>query len=249
MATPTARYLIIDAYQTSGIRTQGLEPTAKEAATALRYLNYDLIDQLRNDQLWPSHVSSFEFTTQAGVQNYTIGIPQALPAVQPDCAVNMEIVRIEEAQCQIGNVWTPLRQISNTDFFRMNQAQNLSIIPNQFSFNRTRNPYDTISLGNTAPGGYVVRVCVEGAVVNYELDDLIELPSGYYSVLKFGLAELLCMVFGFTETQSIMRAKYTECLARVEAVNSSPPPKLRTNAGTAIYNIGTNRIIFSQGGI
>lgn len=249
MATPTARYLIIDAYQTSGIRTQGLEPTAKEAATALRYLNYDVIDKLRNNKLWPSHVSSFEFTTQSGVQNYTIGIPQALPAVQPDCAVNMEIVSIEEAQCQIGNVWTPLRQISNTDFFRMNQAQNLSIIPNQFSFNRTRNPYDTISLGNTAPGGYVIRVCVNGAVANYELDDLIELPSGYYSALKFGLAALLCLGAGFTETQANMEKKYKEIITALEAINAEEPPKLRTNAGTAIYNIGTNRIIFSQGGI
>ena len=249
MAYPTARELIIDAYLVSGVRGTASNPDDNDLSMGLRLLNYDLIDQLRLDELWPSYVKTYTFTTVSGQYEYTIGVPEPSPAAQPDIPILQQIIRIENCQVQIGNVWTPMRQISNSDYYRQTIPQGTNIIPNQFAYNRTKDPYDRFMLSLGASGSYPIRISVGGIVENYGLDDFVDLPSGYYSALKYGLAEMLCMANGLTETQVIMKGKYSECLRRVKDVNAEPPPKLKLDRGEGLWSIGVDRILYPNQGL
>jgi hypothetical protein len=248
MAAPLCKELIIDAYQISGVRAPDENPSANDLAIALRLLNNDIIDQLRTDELWPSYIKTYEFQTYAGQSEYSIGVPEPTPIAPPDIPIIQEIIRIENAQCLVGSVWTPMRQISNSDYYRMSQPI-INVVPTQFSFNRTRDPYDQFLLSVGSSGGYPVRISVGGIVANYALNDPIELPSGYYSTLKYALAELLCLANGLTETKIEMQKKFSECLNRMKSVNAAPPPKLKMDSGTGLWSIGGDTILYSTGGI
>lgn len=244
----TCRELIIDAYQISGVRGTEEDPTDNDTKFALRILNTDVIDQLRLDELWPSYVKEYTFVTRSSVAEYTIGVP-TVGHPDPDIIVQQELVRIENAQVQIGNVWTPLRQISNTDYYRQTIAQGSYIIPQQFMYNRTKDPYDRFILSVGAPGAYPIRISCGGIVLNYNLDDIIDLPSGYYSALKYALAELLCVGAGLEDTEAKMRAKYSACLDRLKEVNAEPPPKLRLQGAGGLWSIGVDRVLYGNQGI
>lgn len=249
MAFPTCRELIIDAYQVSGVRGVGEEPSDTDTQMALRLLNYDIIDQLRTDELWPSYVKEYLWQTENGKLEYTIGVPEALPAVQPDIPIIQQIIRIEYAQVQVGNVWTPMRQISNYDYYRQTQPMGANIVPQQFMYNRTQDPYDRFILSLGASGVYNMRIAVGGIVDNYGLDDKIDLPSGYYSTLKYALAELLCLANGLDETGAKMRMKFTECMNRVKEVNAEPPPKLKLATSQGLWSIGVDRVLYASQGL
>jgi hypothetical protein len=248
MAAPTCKELIIDAYQISGVRAANENPSADDMAMGLRLINNDVIDQLRLDEMWPSYVKTYEFMTDSSKIEYTIGVIDPLIAIPPDVPVIQELIRIENAQVRVGNVWTPMRQISNSDYYRMTQAA-VSVVPQQFSFNRTRDPYDRFMLSVGTPSGYPIRISCGGVVKNYALDDKVDLPSGYYSTLKFALAELLCIVNALPETQVFMNKKYSECLRRIKEVNAAPPPKLKYNTAGGLYSIGSDCILQANGGI
>jgi len=242
MAQPTARELIVDAYRTSGLRSRTSEPNATETATGLSILNRDILDLVRNNRLFNTYVKSYSIVTESGKTDYTIG-EQVTGGDIVDIATNQDLVRILNGQIKIGNTWSNLDQIVNSDQYRMSSTENSDIIPGTFTFNRTRDPYDTISFIQPPVGGYEVRFSVNGGVVNYGLDDEIALPGGYYSYLKYAMAELLCLSSGLDETERKMSLKANECLDRLEKVNQEQAPLLKTGYNGGQWNIGTDTIV------
>jgi hypothetical protein len=245
---PTTRELITDAYQISGVRGTNEAPTGDDTAFALRLLNTDVIDQLRLDSLMPAYVQTYTFNTVPGQWEYTVGVPTATgPA--PDVAVSQQIIRIEWAQTQIGNVWTPMRQISDSDYYRQTIAQGSQIPPSQFAFNRVGDPYDRFMLNLGPSGVYPIRLACNGIIKNLQLDDEIALPSGYYATFKYALATLLAESSGLTETADRLNAKFSQCKHRVETVNAVPPPMLKTSGGTGLWSVGVDQVLYSNSGI
>lgn len=249
MANPTARRLIVDAYRASGLRSRTSEPSAVETATGLSMLNLDILDLIRNNRSFTTHIKAYTVTTVSGQVDYTIGEADPIPTnPQPDIVVNQDLVRIENMQVKVGSSWTPIEQMTPSDYYRTNVVEETSVVPSVFVFNRTRDPFDTISFTQGTLGGYELRIAVNGGIVNYELDDEIALPNGYYSYLKYAMAELLCLEAGLDETQMKMERKANQCLDRLEAVNAEMPPLLKTGGNCAQWNIGTDTIV-NPGGL
>ena len=247
MAQPTARMLIVDAYRVSGLRGRLSEPNATETAVGLSILNYDIIDMVRNNRLFNTFVKSYNITLESGKNDYTIGEQEATTIVNPtppivDISTNQDIVRILNGQVKVGSTWASMEQLASADQYRFNATEGSNIIPGSFVFNRTRDPYDTISFIQPPQGGYEVRFSVNGGVVNYGLDDEIAMPGGYYSYFKYAMAELLCLGAGLDETELKMKRKASECLDRLESVNIEFAPLLKTYGGGR-YDIGSDRII------
>ncbi len=244
----TCRELITDAYQMSGVRGTNEPITADDAAFALRVLNTDVIDQLRIDSAYPAYVKTYVFQTTSGKAEYTIGVPQA-GYPDPDIIVSQQIVEIEWAQAQIGNVWTPMRQLSNSDYYRQTLPEGTNIPPAQFAYNKVSDPYDRFMLSLGASGTYNIRLACNGVVLNYQLDDVVNLPSGYYATLKYALAQVIAEGNGLTETADRMGRKYAECLHRITLVNTTPAPKLKTDGALGQWSISVDRILVPSQGI
>ncbi len=250
MANPTARALIIDAYQTSGIRGLGQAVTDEDTAVGLRYLNYDLIDILRTERLWSPFVREYNFITENNKETYTIGLADPVPTnPQPDIVVNQEIVQVLQAQVQVGSVWNPLRQISPEDYYRMTQNDSITTVPTQFTYNRSGDPFDEIKFSNSTLASYPIRLAVNGEVQNYALDDTIDLPSGYYSALKFGLAEFIADAYGLDSKALSLNTKYASAMRRLKDVVGNPVPKLSLNFGRTRYDITSDVMVNARGGI
>lgn len=248
----TARMLIVDAYRTAGLRGRLSDPNSTETAVGLSLLNNDIVDMVRNNRLFNTYVKSYETTTVAGQSDYTIGEQQAVTVENPnpptvDIATNQEIVRILNGQVKIGSSWVPVEQIRGSDEFRVSSNEDSQIIPQSFAFNRTRDPYDTISFIQPPAGGYKIRFSVNGGVVNYGLDDEIAMPGGYYSYFKYAMAELLCLSAGLDETEAKMARKAAQCLDRLEMVNIETAPLLSTGGAGGLWSVGTGTIV--SGGI
>ena len=250
MANPTARALIIDAYKTSGIKGRGQRVGDEDTSEGLRLLNFHLIDILRLQKLWSPSVSEYTFPTIANKTTYTVGFSDPIVTnPQPDIIVNQEIVQILQSQVNVGSVWVPLRQISPEDNYRMTINESITNIPSQFMYNRTRNPFDELVFSNPTLAGYNVRLAMSGEVQNYLLDDTIDLPSGYYAALMYGLAELLCDAQGFNEQAATANMKFSGALTRLKDVVGSPVPKLKLDYGNSRYNIQSDVTVNSFGGI
>ena len=248
----TARMLIVDAYRTAGLRGRLSEPNATETAIGLSLLNNDIVDMVRNNRLFNTYVKSYETTTVAGQSDYTIGEQQVSTIANPtpptvDIATNQDIVRILNGQIKIGSSWVPIEQVRGSDEFRISSNEDSQIIPQSFVFNRTRDPYDTISFIQPPSGGYKVRFSVNGGVVNYSLDDEIAMPGGYYSYFKYAMSELLCLSAGLEETEIKMARKASQCLDRLEMVNLESAPLLNTGGAGGLWSIGSDNIV--RGGV
>jgi len=250
MANPTARALIIDAFQVSGIRGLGQQVTNEDTAVGLRYLNLHLIPQLRLQRLWAPCITEYTFTTANDVERYSVGFADPVPSnPQPDVVVNQEIIQILQAQANISSVWVPLRQTSPEDFYRMTRNDSITSIPAQFMYNRTRDPFDELVFSNPTLSGYKVRLAVNGEVQTYELDDTIDLPSGMYVGLLYGLAELIADSYGLTEKAFSLNAKFSSALMRIKDVTGAPVPKLKLPYGRTRYDINSDATVNSSGGI
>lgn len=244
----TARMLIVDAYRVSGLRGRLSEPNSTETAVGLSILNNDIIDMVRNTRSFNTFVKSYSIELESGKSDYTIGEQDAVTINNPtpeivDIPTNQDIVRILNGQIKIGNTWSNIEQLASSDQYRFSSEEGSNTIPGCFVFNRTRDPYDTISFIQPPSGGYEVRFSVNGGVVNYGLDDEIAMPGGYYSYFKYAMAELLCLSAGLDETEVKMRRKANDCLKRLQSVNIERAPLLKTN-GRGQYNIGTDRIVY-----
>jgi hypothetical protein len=244
MEIPKASDLIIDAFQTSGVRGIGQAVTAEDTDIGLRFLNLHLIPQLRLQRLWSPSVTEYNFTTTNNTSSYSIGLANPIiTEPQPDIVVNQEIIQILQSQVNVGNVWVPLSQMSPEDFYRMTLNDSITNIPSQFMYNRTRNPFDELVFTNPNLAGYNVRIAVNGEVKAYELDDDVNLPSGMYAGLLYGLSELIAEYYGLTEKARSLNSKFSSALMRIKEVTGAPVPRLNNYFSISRYDINSDSIV------
>jgi len=244
MEIPKASDLIIDAFQTSGVRGIGQAVTAEDTAIGQRFLNLHLIPQLRLQRLWSPSIAEYNFTTTNNTSSYSIGLANPIIAEpQPDIVVNQEIIQILQSQVNVGNVWVPLSQMSPEDFYRSTLNDSITNIPSQFMYNRTRNPFDELVFTNPNLAGYNVRLAVNGEVKAYELDDKVNLPSGMYAGLLYGLAELIAEYYGLTEKARSLNSKFSSALMRIKEVTGAPVPRLNNYFSRSRYDINSDSIV------
>lgn len=244
MEIPKASDLIIDAFQTSGVRGIGQAVTAEDTAIGQRFLNLHLIPQLRLQRLWSPSIAEYNFTTTNNTSSYSIGLANPIIAEpQPDIVVNQEIIQILQSQVNVGNVWVPLSQMSPEDFYRSTLNDSITNIPSQFMYNRTRNPFDELVFTNPNLAGYNVRIAVNGEVKAYELDDDVNLPSGMYAGLLYGLSELIAEYYGLTEKARSLNSKFSSALMRIKEVTGAPVPRLNNYFSRSRYDINSDSIV------
>ena len=242
----TARDLITQAFKVSGIRAPSENPSAEDLQLGLQELN-GLVDQWRLDEMWSPGVKTYEFETIGGGLKYTIGVPSTDPLVPaPDWPVVQSILDVHSMQVLIGNVWTPMRELAIGDYYRASQMEGMQVVPTTFAFNRTHDPYDLIMLLNPSAGVWKVRVAINGIVENYTLDQMVDMPSGYFGCMQYGLAMILCVAYGLDSAN--MTSIYTSRLARIKRVNGVQPPLLKLNGQGGIWSIGSDTLVNSSGG-
>jgi hypothetical protein len=116
-------------------------------------------------------------------------------------------------------------------------------------YNRTRNPFDELVFANPTLAGYEVRLAVNGEVKTYALDDTVDLPSGMYVALVDGLGALIAKRYGLTEKALQMTNDFSTSLMRIKDVTGAPVPKLKVNTGRNRYDVTSDAVVSSNGGI
>jgi hypothetical protein len=242
----TARELITMAFKVSGIRSPEENPSDEDVNLGLFELN-GLVDQLRMDELWPSSSKVYTWSTTSGKKEYTIGVPVSIdPLLQPDIAIDIEIPRIDHMQVYMGNVWVPLKELSTFDYYGATQNDKAQTVPTTFAYNHTKDPYAKILLLTPSNAIWQMRIACTGYVPNYQLDDDINLPSGYAGCMQYGLAAILCSAYAVDDTK--VAGIYLSRLTRIKKMNSEEPPQLKLGGGNRRYDIYSDTIISSTGG-
>lgn len=236
----TCRDLIIQAYRVSGIYSDGNVP-GDDVDLALMEFN-GLIGSWRQQPFWPKADVIYEFGTTSGKTEYTIGVPNGVDP-DPDWVVAQEIIDINSAQVLLGNVWSPIREIGPDTYFKQSRVI-MGTVPTGFCYRRTWDPYNKFLLLNPSGGAWTLRLSTIGAMAEYQLDDEINLPSGYFGTMQYGLATQLCRINNVDPT--FMQKTYDERVSVLKAMNRELPPLLKANMGTAIYNIGSDSVLYSR---
>ena len=181
------------------------------------------------------------------VQAAPISPPPNLFSLQliPDVPVSGDVVRINSLQVQVGELtWSPLRQVSTQDYYMGSQTPHNATIPSAFTYVRSY-PLARISLWNASAQLYPMRMIVAIDINAQTLDEPLNLPNGYASALKWGLASLLAISNGVDNTQ--MNAIWKQRLYRLKNLQSTPP-LLATNAGFLRYSILSDGYVGSAPG-
>lgn len=245
----TARSLIIQAFKTSGIRAVNDNPDDNDTNAGLWELN-QLLAQLKTEDFWTAGEKPYVFQTSGGKIQYSIGVPyETTPGtfVTPDWPIDQNAVSIHHMRVKIGGVWTPMREISEYDYYRTTTNTAMNIVPTQFAFHRLADPTPYILLSAGAAGVWDIQVVTNMVQPYYELDDVINLPPEYIGLIQYGLAMMLCIVYQFDESK--MASVYQSRLARLQSVNMPTAPLLKLDHGVGIYNIGSDSVLYSGGGL
>jgi len=176
----------------------------------------------------------------------TSTIPQLYSV--PDWITEFEVTEVNTMQVLIGSVYVQMNQISMDDYYRTNRNTALNIIPNQFGYNRTRDPWDTVQLQTPSAGGYKVNLSYSGMPSDFVLDDdLKNWPSGYAPALQYGLASKLQTAYGISQSQEINEI-WKSRLNSLRMVNDKPI-LLSKRGGYGLWSVGSDTVIFSGGGL
>ena len=165
--------------------------------------------------------------------------------IKPDWIVKYEITEVNTCQVLVGSVFVNMKQISADDYYRTNRNIALNIIPNQFAYNRSRDPWDMFMLQTPSAGGYRCQISYHGFTTNMLLDDsLVDLPSGYAPALEYGLAEKLSIAYGFDNPA--IAVEWRSRLKRVKKM-ADRPILLNSRRGYGLWSVGSDTVIYSGG--
>ncbi len=233
----TARDLCESALKKINVTSQYDDPTGTEIVGALEDLN-DIIDQWNNDNLWPYSNRREEWTIDPSTRVYKVGPASIDPSVDIDTERPLEIQSI---YLDFDSYTRPLQQESPGDWDRFSRNLTLTSVPDKFTY-RPDYPIGTLELDSFPDKSYTATVQMSLQIVNYDLDDVIDLPSGYYSTLKFALAAILCPQYDVDpNTMAFVLKTADSRLSRLKRQNYKPS-KVDSdwNNGSARYNIYTD---------
>lgn len=182
----TARELVTDALQTSGIVALSSTPSAIEISNGLKQLNR-LIEDWDTMKLWPYSNLETTGTLTTSDGEYTIGSGGDIAIARPNRLIAFQVI-------DSGLVY-PLRFVSSEEFDNSGRFSTLSGKPEVYTF-RSDYPLAKVEIYPVPDKAYSFNMVSSVKISNYALDDTVALPSGYYGALEYGLASILGDIYG-----------------------------------------------------
>lgn len=233
---PTARQLIIDAYHTVGLRAPSQPVTDDDAVFGLNALNYDVVEVLKTDLNFPPSVAEYTFSIVTGQREYTIGTSGT------DIVVTLEPTDVVSVQRDEGGIYVPLQEIALRDFYDQANFRTNTAVPSAYTFSRGASGYKIVLL-DPPDSDYDAKVIFTGVVNTYDLDDQVDLPSGYYSLLKYRLMGVLAQGNGLVQDAQMAEARAANLLQAITNSNTRRPPLQSGAKSGGRYDIFSDSLV------
>jgi len=178
LSTLTARDLVTEALRDSGFTADTETPSSEEIQSALRKLN-EAIDILNLNKLWPVAQTTLTITLASGVRIYTIGPTGTFVHTRP---IDVKAIKLLDS-----NSWIPINQIDDSDWNSKVVTTNVTGLPNSFRYTPAY-PNGTLEFSALPDESYSMELIVNTLTTQYGLDDIMDVPAGYYPYLQARLA-------------------------------------------------------------
>lgn len=211
----TARDLIRRSMMLVGVLGQGENPSASEAADALRTLN-EMIEKWSLESLMLYTTKTVKFNLVPGKQNYTIGPAGEVVALRPIQKLNAAWLNI----ISTGPVTTiPMAILSNIEWGDITTKGTTSTYPLWVYYNPNY-PLGNLSFWPVPQGSDEVDLLVQDQFVGFaSLNDVIDMPPGYAKALRYCLAAELAVEYGRPIPDAV-QAGGVSAKASIKATNS-----------------------------
>lgn len=182
----TALNIITKAMQKAGILTKSEVPASDEANDALDSLNA-LLSSWSNDSLLITSRETELFNLTAGVGVYTIGSGQTFNTTRP--------IKIIESHINDGLISYPSMYQCPDEVYQGFNLKTLQSIPDALNYTNAY-PYGTIKLFPYPSSGYVLSITSEKELLQFTLNQTVNLAPGWNRALIYNLAVELCPEYG-----------------------------------------------------
>ncbi len=178
LSTLTARDLVTEALRDSGFTADTETPSSEEIQSALRKLN-EAIDILNLNKLWPVSQRTETITLVSGIRTYTLGPTGSFVMTRP---IDVKALKLLDS-----NNWLPINKIDDVNWNSMVITTDTVGLPNSFRYSPSY-PNGILEFSATPEESYDMELMVNIQTVQYGLDDIIDVPAGYYPYLQARLA-------------------------------------------------------------
>lgn len=238
MPNITVRDLIRSAYVTSGDVALGEPVSGAEEVRALAKFN-DIVSVLSLENLWAYTLTKATGPLTAGQDIYTIG-----NEIGDEDFLTPRPPEIVSLSLKIANVWRPLRQLSETEYYNSSRLETgtANSIPTTYTYTNG-SPTGQIIFYPTPAEAYEVFLTTRDMKTEYTENDELTLPAGYQGYLEYALASVLAVDGGVVDVQSLV-AIAAQRKGLIKKQNYQPR-LLRTERVTDYYrgyNIHTDQI-------
>lgn len=209
--TKTALDLVTGALRKIGQYAPGETLSAEDSTDALGTLN-DLLDVWSMQHLTIYNQVETVKTLTAGQQSYTIGVGGDFNMTRP--------LTLQRAYSRIGGVDFPCQIVTLDKYAGIGLKAQPGPWPKMVYYD-TNVPLGTLYFWPVPTTSSEFHIWSDEVLVSLDMNDVVNLPRGYFLALQYSLAELLCSEYGIAVPPDVKRfAK--EYRDMVKSVNASP---------------------------
>jgi hypothetical protein len=206
----TARNLITDSLRILGVVGQDATPNNSQISIGLTEL-HNVVAQLELDNLYPYTDIVTKGTLVTGQTSYSVGTGANIDINRPN--------RIKTLALNFGGIYRPLKQESTLTFDDEARFSSVSTVPSLFIY-RTDFPNGTLEIYPKPSQNFEYTMTSQVKMLEYGLNDEILLPSGYYPLIMFSLAEQLGIHFPNPAKYPMIKAKADKILWQIKSLNN-----------------------------
>lgn len=216
----TARDLITDSLRVLGVVGQGATPNNAQISVGLLEL-HNVVAQLELDALYPYTDIITTGTLVSGQTKYSVGSGAEIDIVRPNS--------IKTFALNFGGVYRPLQLETTLTFDDEARYNSVSSVPSLFIY-RTDFPNGVLEIYPKPSQPFEYTMTSNVKILEYGLNDEILLPSGYYPLIMFSLAEQLGIHYPNPVKYPMIKAKADKILSQIQALNNKSA-KLKNDYG------------------
>jgi hypothetical protein len=147
----------------------------------------DLIEQWNTENFWPYTNETIVWNSVVNQKFYEIGIGAEIDKNRP--------LQIEALALIEGGTYIPLVQKEDSNWVHYLKNDEATVGQPEFFIYRPTFPNGRIELYPIPSRIYEMRMTVQTLIIEYGKNDTIDLPPGYRSALRSGLAAVLALVY------------------------------------------------------
>lgn len=183
----TARDLCTQALQKCGAFADIAPIPARDMDIALQTLN-QVVAHLSVEAEFPSYDYLITGNINSTQSDYTLGatgdfVTARVPSV------------VKSMQYKSGNVWFDMIQLAFSDLISSEGVENQQSMPTWYSYQRTTDSTGEIRIYPRPSQTFPIRITATIMLPEYELDDVVTLPSAYEGALIWETARILTLEY------------------------------------------------------